>query len=546
MEQTAAHNEMMIPDEILHKWQGIVNILAEVLQVPVALINKLERPFIKVQRASESSGNYFREGQRQKLRDNESFLGTYCERVISQKAALLVPNAATDDNWHQGLGSRFGYVAYLGLPLLLPDGDVYGTICVVDTRENAFSKTYEALLGHFKDLVESHLALLYHAQKSLMESEERFRRLVESSLTGISILKDGQVVYQNPEQARLLGECPAGLLRPYTEFLHPEDAGKVERLNRDLLAGLTPTMDTDFRICPQGSQNVRGPLRWVKCRAGVVHIGGSSALLTNMMDITRTKELEYLLRMEDKMSALGRVAAGIAHEIRNPLSAINMFLNALKAALSGMEAEAPAGRSAAGHIADQLQTAADKIGSIIKRVMDFAKPNEPSMVRTNLNRAIEKAVELCAATVRKAGVRMEQLLAPDLPECRADAGMIEEVLLNLIANANQALAQSEGPKQIHITSGVQNDAIVIAVADSGPGVPEMFRESIFDPFFTTGTDGTGIGLSLARRIVLDHGGCLDVAVSRWGGAQFTIKIPLTPPQRSIPAPIEPPGKRIDG
>jgi PAS domain S-box-containing protein len=526
MEHTAALTDMVIPDEILHKWQGVVNILADMLQVPVALINRFENPYITVQLANQTPGQLFRHGQRLKLQDSESFLGTYCERVISQKTALLVANAAEDKDWHKGLGSRFGYISYLGFPLFLPDGDVYGTICVVDTRENAYNKTYEALLGHFRDLVESHLALLYHARQSLSESEERFRRLVESSLTGISILKDGRVAYQNPEQTRLLGEASTSPARPYVEYLHPEDLAKVEQLNNDLLSDKIQTMDTDFRIFSTTRQNTPGLLRWIKCRTSVVKIGGGNALLTNMMDITRTKELEHLLRMEDKMSSLGRAAAGIAHEIRNPLSAINMYIQALKAAIRGAGRGSPT--EDAGHIIDQLQIASDKIGSIIKRVMDFSKPTELRLVRTHLNRCIEKAVELSTPALREADIRLEQTLAPDLPECPADGQLIEEVLLNLISNATQALMHRQSPRYIHVASGLEGDTIVIAVADSGPGVPEMHRESIFDPFFTTRSNGTGIGLSLARRIVLDHGGCLSVASSRWGGAQFSIQLPLTP------------------
>jgi signal transduction histidine kinase len=228
------------------------------------------------------------------------------------------------------------------------------------------------------------------------------------------------------------------------------------------------------------------------------------------------------------MSSLGRVAAGITHEIRNPLSTINMFINALRAALGGATAQASFDGITVGHIMDQLQTASDKMASIIKRVMDFAKPSEPTFVSTNLNHCIAKAVDLCAASMRGAGIGLEQNLAPDLPECLADTQLMEEVLLNLITNAQQALTTTQGPKRIRITSGVVDTVIVLAVADSGPGVPEVLRDSIFDPFYSTRAEGSGIGLSLARRIVLDHGGTLRVEDSPWGGARFTIKIPVRP------------------
>jgi C4-dicarboxylate-specific signal transduction histidine kinase len=122
---------------------------------------------------------------------------------------------------------------------------------------------------------------------------------------------------------------------------------------------------------------------------------------------------------------------------------------------------------------------------------------------------------------------MEKKLAPDLPRCRADAHLIEEVLLNLITNATQALENTDDFKYIEISSAVGNSAIVAIVSDSGPGVAPEHGDSIFDPFFTTKTDGAGIGLSLAHRIVADHGGALSVTTSKWGGAEFIMEIPIS-------------------
>ena len=121
---------------------------------------------------------------------------------------------------------------------------------------------------------------------------------------------------------------------------------------------------------------------------------------------------------------------------------------------------------------------------------------------------------------------MEKALARDLPSCYADAHMLEDVFLNLINNATQALTEVEGPRKIRIASRFNDRSVIATVSDSGPGVPSALRNSIFDPFFTTKGDGSGIGLSLARRIVMDHGGSLAVSASPWGGAEFTVEIPL--------------------
>jgi C4-dicarboxylate-specific signal transduction histidine kinase len=146
----------------------------------------------------------------------------------------------------------------------------------------------------------------------------------------------------------------------------------------------------------------------------------------------------------------------------------------------------------------------------------------------NINASIEKALDLSGVAVRKAGMQLEKDLARDLPDVYADAHMMEEVFLNLINNAMQALANVNSPKLIRIVSAVDRDSVIVTVSDSGPGVPPPLRQSIFDPFFTTKGDGSGIGLSLARRMVMDHGGSLSVSTSHWGGAAFTVAIPLKP------------------
>ena len=109
---------------------------------------------------------------------------------------------------------------------------------------------------------------------------------------------------------------------------------------------------------------------------------------------------------------------------------------------------------------------------------------------------------------------------------RADPRLIEQVLLNLISNAVQAMGSRDGPRRIEIASSTEEGRIVLRVSDSGPGVPTRLRTKIFDPFFTTRKDGYGIGLSFSHRIVSDHGGSLTVGKSCWGGAEFRIELPI--------------------
>jgi C4-dicarboxylate-specific signal transduction histidine kinase len=221
------------------------------------------------------------------------------------------------------------------------------------------------------------------------------------------------------------------------------------------------------------------------------------------------------------MASLGHVATGIAHEIRNPLSGVNIYVSTLHKMYEHTQ-----GLEKTRQILDKIQSASEKIESVIKRVMDFSKPSEPEFAMTNINKPIEEAIELASVALRKSGVAITKSLAADLPLCNADHHMIEQVILNLITNAAEAMKNFEAEKQVLVSSSAQDGLIRVTVADSGPGVPEEERAKIFDPFFTTKNGNPGIGLSLSHRIITDHGGTMRVSTSKWGGAEFMIEIPL--------------------
>lgn len=265
------------------------------------------------------------------------------------------------------------------------------------------------------------------------------------------------------------------------------------------------------------------------CTAGMAawHEDGCPKMVVEFLrDITERKALEHLVLMEQKMVSLGHVAAGIAHEIRNPLSGINVYLTTLKKIYDGSDNFEPETRGKIKRIIEQLQSASGKIESVIKRVMDFSKPNVLKLALIDVNQSIEEAANLSSVTLRKSGITIEKSLAPDLPQCYADPHLIEQVILNLITNAAEAMKKIGDPKKIAVTSYKENSSIIIKISDSGPGVPSNIRDKIFDPFFTTKSNSSGIGLSISHRIITDHGGSLDVSTSKWGGAEFRIKIPL--------------------
>jgi PAS domain S-box-containing protein len=389
-----------------------------------------------------------------------------------------------------------------------------------DDEEGPFIKEERDLLNAITERL-GRITERKQTEHALQESERRFRDLIEHSLIGICIIQNSRIVYQNPEQERLLGPLPRPSKLTDYENIHPDDVEKIKDFYQDLSSRKVKSQETEYRFYPVDESGNRLDMKWVHCQASIIEYQGREAVLVNMMDVTRAKALENILRVQDKMSSLGRVAAGIAHEIRNPLSGINIYLNTMEKLYD--RGDKP---EQLKQIFRQLQSASNKIESVIRRVMDFSKPSEPNFVTIDINGPIEEAMSLSSVTLRKRGIKLEKALAEHMPQCKADPQLIEQVILNLLTNAAEAMKNVEGEKRIGVSSSLENDCIIVKVCDSGPGVPFHIKEKVFDPFYTTKNGSTGIGLSLSHRIITDHGGSLDVYPSEWGGAEFRIEIPL--------------------
>ena len=169
-----------INKDILSKWQGIVDIMAELINVPAGLIMRIRESDIEVFVASNTEGDPYHPGDKELLVGS----GLYCETVIKTKDKLLIPNATTDEKWKANPDIKLGMISYLGFPILFPTGEVFGTICVLDNKENAYSEVYEQLILEFKELIESHLSLLDKSQALELANKE-----LADSLSEIKVLR---------------------------------------------------------------------------------------------------------------------------------------------------------------------------------------------------------------------------------------------------------------------------------------------------------------------------------------------------------------------
>ena len=360
----------------------------------------------------------------------------------------------------------------------------------------------------------------------LQESEARFRSLVENELVGTMIVQEGRIAFRNPELERLMGPIPEGFDFRRLGPPHPEDVPKFERLCGTVREGEPFRQGMELRFSVPDVETGERVFCWVQCRTVPIDFQGKPAVLVNMVDITRMKDLEQIVMAREKLASLGQLAAGIAHEIRNPLSGININISTLDLLCRRAEGMDPEEKEKLHAVVAQAKAASDKIGAVVKRIMDYSKPIPPRMDRIDVVRVVREALVLSAASIRNGNVRLLQDLSPEPLYCRADATLLQQAILNLITNALQAMDTVDREKFIRVGVAQEGQQAVIRVVDNGPGVAGELLDKIFDPFYTTRKDGHGIGLSFSHRVISKHNGRLSVGAAEGGGAVFRIELPL--------------------
>lgn len=260
--------------------------------------------------------------------------------------------------------------------------------------------------------------------------------------------------------------------------------------------------------------------------------GTVTGLILTLVNVTDKVRAENRLREKEeeavrtgKMVLLGELAAGIAHEVRNPLSGLKFSLTTMEAMLNEVEGIDPTTREIIKRTITTSRAASERIEGVIRRVLDFARAGKTELEPIEINGAVREAMDLIAPMLRKNGIRVCMELSEGLPRCNANMRLIEQLVLNLANNAMNAMASRDGEKMIEITSRADGNRILLTVADSGPGVAESNRGKVFKPFFSTMPEGTGLGLSISHRIVSDHNGTIEIGTSRFGGAEFRISLP---------------------
>lgn len=259
-------------------------------------------------------------------------------------------------------------------------------------------------------------------------------------------------------------------------------------------------------------------------------IGDLGRNFNHMMQQLREsrEEIERLHRTQmsraEHLATLGELATGLAHEIRNPLAGIAGVIE-----IVGRDLPAT---SPARAVVKDVRLEITRISRTLTDLLETARPRRPEIRRSNLNTTVEHAVMLARQQVLSRPIKIELQKAPHLPEVEHDSDQIHQVLLNLLLNAVQAM---DGPGKVCVEIDTQDGYASVVVSDTGRGISPQNLPNIFRPFYTTKGDGTGLGLSLAHRIVEDHHGRIEVSSVVGNGSKFTVLLPFHMPTAHIAA-----------
>lgn len=452
------------------------------------------------------------------------------------------------------------YIRISGIPIFEADGAFrgYRGMGADITREVTAEKRAAAL--------RQEIEVRARTEEALRSSRERLKRVTDSLFEGVVVVnRDGNVQFANPSAKGLLGwDGQAGDIEghPLDLILQVKEQGDVVAFEgspwQEVLQGGVTLRNEDAVFAAAGGRTFSVAYA---CAALSDDDGRRSAIIS-FRDVGELKAAQREALQASRMASVGQLAAGIAHEINTPVQFIGDNLSFIGASLTKLlglveaartvASEAAAHPAMANEVAQfELVLAAAKlpflmreteaavaesldgvkqIGRIVLSMKEFSHPGTVAKTMSDINRALESTI-MVSRNEWKHSAEIERRFDPSLPAVLCHAGEINQVFLNLIINAAQALSSSgkELPGRIVISTSSTDQFVEIRIADTGLGVPETIKDKIFDPFFTTKDvgKGTGQGLAICRDVVvIKHGGTIDVEGREGEGAVFVVRLPI--------------------
>ena len=408
------------------------------------------------------------------------------------------------------------------------------------------------------------------AEENMRRSERYFRSLIENASDIIAVVdREGAIQYISPSVERILGHDGEGMAgKKYFDHVHPDDLAKVEETHSRTCGQAAAPLTCEFRM-----QHASGAWHIVQAVFNnQIEDRAVAGIVVNIQDVTERKQAEMRLAQARKLESIGRLAAGIAHEINSPMQFIGDNTHFLQQAFAELRRvqelyaellEKSQTGSVPAALLDQVETAVadadldflaakipqalqrsqegvERVSQLVGAMKEFSHPGTKEQAYVDLNRTIESAVVL-SRNEWKYLAEMELDLDRSLPQVRCLPGEISQVLVNLIVNAAHAIGDANGTTDgandgkndakgtIAVSTRLQGDRVEVRLHDTGPGIPEGVQQHIFDPFFTTKEvgKGTGQGLAIAHdTIATRHGGELYFETRQGMGTTFVIRLPV--------------------
>lgn len=544
--------QIQVPDAKLEDWQEIVDILAQLFEIPAALVMRLQEPDIEVFVSSRSNGNPYHPGDREPVWGS----GLYCETVIKNRDRLLVPNALKDERWKENPDIRLNMISYLGFPILLPDGNPFGTICVLDNKENAYSDVFERLMQKFQRMIQSDLEILYTNQRlgekngqltdslsdiqelsrrseaALRDKEERFRRIIENTNAGYFFIdKQGNFQQVNQAWLKIHGYDSADevLGRPYTLTQAPSDLKAAEQNVERLLSGKAIATGESTRRCKDGSIGYHSFSAHPVLQDG--EVTGLEGFIIDTNERKRADEQSHQLR---KAESLSRMAGAVAHHFNNQLTVV---LGNLEIALEDLH-EGPGIRNCLLAALKAAKRSSEISGLMLTCIGQGIDKSEA----LDLSRLVRRHLPMVQALIPK-GIVLETDVMSSGPLVFANANQVRMALNHLITNSAEAMDGCKGRVRISVRTLPAADIpggflapttwkpdddtyACLMVMDTGCGIPPLEMPKLFDPFFTTKFTGRGLGLPVVLGLVKAWHGAVRVESIKDQGSTFCILLPV--------------------
>ncbi len=366
-------------------------------------------------------------------------------------------------------------------------------------------------------------------EEELRRSESRYRTITEFAGIGMLLMTKSEIVYHNEFVSDLFKSLNRNVsIKNISELIHPEDRDEVFKCIDGLYNLPSKVSRFEFRI-KDGSKII-----YFRAQAGILKYEEKPTVHLIMDDVTDQKILaekarinEMKLYHEDRLTSLGVMAAGIAHELNQPL-------NVIRVTTDGLLFGADEGWSIDGdEILEDMKMISDQVtrmSEVIESIRDFSREDKwENIQEVDLNQAVENIFSMIGRQVEARGISAEKKFFPELPLVSANMHRLEQVIMNLVVNAQQAFhACRREDKILRVETGFEDGQVWLEVQDNATGVPDKLERRIFDPFFTTKVvgQGTGLGLSISKSILNDYLGEITAFNNAIGGATFRVTLPI--------------------